>query len=83
MRTAHHEGPVPGDRSQSLRAAQPRLAFSTDIIVGFPGETDADFEDTQEPLRGGRLDMAYVFKYSVRSGTPAATMPGQVPEEVT
>jgi tRNA-2-methylthio-N6-dimethylallyladenosine synthase len=65
-----------------LRAAQPALAFSTDIIVGFPGETDADFEATRALCRAVDYDMAYVFKYSVRSGTPAATMPDQVPEEV-
>jgi tRNA-2-methylthio-N6-dimethylallyladenosine synthase len=66
----------------SLRAAQPAMAFSTDIIVGFPGETDADFEDTRTLCREVDYDMAYVFKYSVRTGTPAATMEGQVPEEV-
>ena len=66
----------------SLRAAQPLLAFSTDIIVGFPGETDADFEDTKSLCEAVDFDMAYIFKYSVRTGTPAATMPGQVPDEV-
>ena len=65
-----------------LRAAQPAMAFSTDIIVGFPGETDEDFEETRSLCREVDYDMAYVFKYSVRTGTPAATMPGQVPEEV-
>jgi tRNA-2-methylthio-N6-dimethylallyladenosine synthase len=57
-------------------------AFSTDIIVGFPGETDADFEDTRSLCRAADFDMAYIFKYSVRTGTPAATMPDQVPEDV-
>ena len=66
----------------SLRAAQPAMAFSTDIIVGFPGETDEDFEDTRSICQAVDYDMAYIFKYSVRSGTPAAAMPGQVPEEV-
>ena len=66
----------------SLRAAQPAMAFSTDIIVGFPGETDADFEDTRRICREVDYDMAYIFKYSVRTGTPAATMPDQVPDEV-
>jgi tRNA-2-methylthio-N6-dimethylallyladenosine synthase len=66
----------------SLRAARPSMAFSTDIIVGFPGETDADFEDTRSLCRAADFDMAYIFKYSVRTGTPAATMPDQVPEEV-
>ena len=67
---------------ESLRAAQPAMAFSTDVIVGFPGETDADFEETVQLCRTVDYDMAYVFKYSVRTGTPAATMPGQVPDEV-
>src|SRR5271170_5104401 len=66
----------------SLRAARPSMAFSTDIIVGFPGETDEDFEDTRSMCQTVDYDMAYIFKYSVRSGTPAASMPGQVPDEV-
>jgi tRNA-2-methylthio-N6-dimethylallyladenosine synthase len=66
----------------SLRAAQPSMAFSTDIIVGFPGETDEDFEATRSLCETVDYDMAYIFKYSVRSGTPAASMPGQVPDEV-
>ncbi len=66
----------------SLRAAQPAMAFSTDVIVGFPGETDADFEDTRTLCESVNYDMAYIFKYSVRTGTPAASMPGQVPEPV-
>ena len=65
-----------------LRAAQPAMAFSTDVIVGFPGETDADFEETCDLCRAVDYDMAYIFKYSVRTGTPAATMEGQVPEDV-
>jgi tRNA-2-methylthio-N6-dimethylallyladenosine synthase len=66
----------------SLRAAQPAMAFSTDVIVGFPGETDADFEDTRRLCETVNYDMAYIFKYSVRTGTPAASMPDQVPEDV-
>ena len=66
----------------SLRAARPAMAFSTDIIVGFPGETDRDFEETRSLCREVDYDMAYVFKYSVRTGTPAASMPDQVPESV-
>ena len=58
------------------------MAFSTDIIVGFPGKTDADFEDTRALCETVDYDMAYIFKYSVRSGTPAAAMPDQVPDEV-
>ncbi len=65
-----------------LRSARPEMAFSTDIIVGFPGETDADFEDTRSLCEEVDYDMAYVFKYSVRTGTPAATMAGQVPDPV-
>jgi tRNA-2-methylthio-N6-dimethylallyladenosine synthase len=66
----------------SLRAAKAAMAFSTDIIVGFPGETDEDFEDTRSICKAVDYDMAYIFKYSVRTGTPAASMPGQVPDEV-
>jgi tRNA-2-methylthio-N6-dimethylallyladenosine synthase len=67
---------------ESLRAAQPALAFSTDVIVGFPGETEADFGETVKVCETVDYDMAYVFKYSVRTGTPAASMPDQVPGEV-
>jgi tRNA-2-methylthio-N6-dimethylallyladenosine synthase len=67
---------------ESLRAAQPAMAFSTDVIVGFPGETDADFEETRRLCETVDYDMAYIFKYSVRTGTPAAEMPGQVPDDV-
>jgi tRNA-2-methylthio-N6-dimethylallyladenosine synthase len=66
----------------SLRAARPAMAFSTDIIVGFPGETDEDFEDTRRLCETVDFDMAYIFKYSVRTGTPAAALAGQVPEAV-
>jgi len=65
-----------------LRSAQPAMAFSTDIIVGFPGETDADFEQTRSLCEEADFDMAYIFKYSVRTGTPAASMPDQVPDGV-
>jgi tRNA-2-methylthio-N6-dimethylallyladenosine synthase len=66
----------------ALRAVRPDMYFSTDVIVGFPGETDGDFAQTCELFAAGDFDMAYIFKYSTRTGTPAATMPGQVPEEV-
>ena len=56
--------------------------MTTDIIVGFPGETEEDFEQTLQLLKDVRYDMAYTFIYSKRSGTPAATMEEQVPEEV-
>jgi tRNA-2-methylthio-N6-dimethylallyladenosine synthase len=65
----------------ALRAVRPDIYFSTDIIVGFPGETDEDFAQTRELLETIDCDMAYIFKYSVRTGTPAAEMPGQVPDE--
>jgi tRNA-2-methylthio-N6-dimethylallyladenosine synthase len=52
------------------------------VIVGFPGETDEDFAQTRELFQTCDYDMAYVFKYSIRTGTPAATMPDQVPEDV-
>jgi tRNA-2-methylthio-N6-dimethylallyladenosine synthase len=66
----------------ALRAATPDLYFSTDVIVGFPGETDDDFEQTRELFAACNYDMAYIFKYSVRSGTPAANLGDQVPEAV-
>ena len=65
-----------------LRAAIPDIGISTDIIVGFPGETDEDFEETLDVVRKARYDSAFTFIYSKRSGTPAATMPDQVPEVV-
>ena len=65
-----------------LRAAQPALALSSDFIVGFPGETDADFALTLELVREIGFAQAYSFRYSARPGTPAAAMDGQVPEPV-
>ncbi len=65
-----------------LRAAQPDLALSSDFIVGFPGETDTDFEATMDLVREVGFVQAYSFKYSERPGTPAAEMPDQVPEAV-
>ncbi|HVW20961.1 MAG TPA: tRNA (N6-isopentenyl adenosine(37)-C2)-methylthiotransferase MiaB [Opitutaceae bacterium] len=67
---------------RSLRAVQPEMYLSTDVIVGFPGETEEDFALTRELFEAANYDMAYVFKYSVRSGTPAADMAEQVPETV-
>ncbi len=66
---------------RKLRAAMPDIGLSTDIIVGFPGETDADFEATMELNRLVRFDSAYTFLYSKRQGTKAAAMENQVPEE--
>jgi len=65
-----------------LRAARPDLALSSDFIVGFPGETDADFEATLALVRDVGYASAFSFKYSARPGTPAALMDGQVPEPV-
>jgi len=65
-----------------LRAARPDLALSGDFIVGFPGETDQDFEDTLDLVRRVKYAQAYSFKYSPRPGTPASTIEEQVPEEV-
>ena len=65
-----------------IRAVNPALALSTDIIVGFPGESEAEFEATLEMVRTVRFAQAYSFKYSARPGTPAATMDGQLPEAV-
>jgi len=65
-----------------FRAARPDLALSGDFIVGFPGETDAEFEDTLKIVDEVRYAQAYSFKYSPRPGTPAATMDNQVPLEV-
>ena len=67
---------------EALRRARPGMYFSTDVIVGFPGETEADFAQTLELFAAVNYDMAYIFKYSTRSGTPAATMSGQVPDAV-
>jgi tRNA-2-methylthio-N6-dimethylallyladenosine synthase len=65
-----------------VRSAMPDAAITTDIIVGFPGETDDDFEQTLEVVRSARFASAFTFQYSKRPGTPAATMDGQVPKEV-
>ena len=65
-----------------LRAVRPDIALSSDIIVGFPGETDEDFEDTMQALDEIRFDSVYSFIYSPRKGTPAAEMEGQIPPDV-
>ncbi len=66
----------------SLRNAVPDMYFSTDIIVGFPGETEEEFEDTCSLFEEVAYDMAFIFKYSIRTGTPAANMGDQIPQEV-
>jgi tRNA-2-methylthio-N6-dimethylallyladenosine synthase len=67
---------------RKLRAVQPDIGLSTDLIVGFPGETDAEFEESVALCREVRFDQVYLFKYSPRRDTPAAAMPDQVPQEV-
>ncbi|MFA4994982.1 MAG: tRNA (N6-isopentenyl adenosine(37)-C2)-methylthiotransferase MiaB [Bdellovibrionales bacterium] len=68
--------------ADKLRAARPDIALSSDFIVGFPGETDADFKDTLALVRDIGFAQAFSFKYSRRAGTPAAGMKNQIPEEV-
>jgi tRNA-2-methylthio-N6-dimethylallyladenosine synthase len=67
---------------ERLRAARPDLALSTDLIVGFPGETEADFRATLDLVDEIGFAQGFSFKYSPRPGTPAATMPKQVPDQV-
>lgn len=67
---------------ERIRAARPDIALSGDFIVGFPGETDADFEDTMQLVREVRYASAFTFKYSIRPGTPGAGMEDQVDEAV-
>jgi tRNA-2-methylthio-N6-dimethylallyladenosine synthase len=67
---------------ERVRERIPNAAISTDIIVGFPGETDAHFEETLEVVKQARFATAFTFQYSIRPGTPAATLPDQVPKEV-
>lgn len=70
------------DTVDYIRSRMPDIALTTDIIVGFPGETEEEFEQTLEALRRVRFDMIFSFIYSPRRGTPAADMPDQVPDEV-
>ena len=65
-----------------IKKAMPDIALTTDIIVGFPGETEEDFEDTMDVVEQVKYDSAFTFIYSKRTGTPAAAMEDQVPEEV-
>jgi tRNA-2-methylthio-N6-dimethylallyladenosine synthase len=65
-----------------VRAAMPDAAITTDIIVGFPGETEEDFAQTLEVAAEARFSGAFTFQYSIRPGTPAATLPDQVPADV-
>lgn len=68
--------------AQKLREVKPSIGLTTDLIVGFPGETEEDFELTLSLVREVEFDQAFLFKYSPRRGTPAAAMPDQVPLEV-
>lgn len=65
-----------------VRASLPNAAISTDIIVGFPGETEEDFAETLRVVERARFASAFTFQYSIRPGTPAATMPDQLPKAV-
>ena len=65
-----------------VRARIPNAAISTDIIVGFPGETEEDFEETLRVVELARFASAFTFQYSIREGTPAATMPDQIPKAI-
>ena len=66
---------------EDLRDASPNIHLSTDVIVGFPGETDEDFALTVDLFNQVGFEMAFIFKYSERSGTVAVNMPGRVPRE--
>ena len=79
----HYTQPSYLDLLREVRDAVPGLAISTDVIVGFPGETEADFQATLDVMRAGRFDQAFTFIYSPREGTPAATMDGRIPREVS
>lgn len=67
---------------ERVRAAMPDAAITTDIIVGFPGETEEDFQETLRVVREARFSAAFTFQYSKRPGTPAATLPDQIAPEV-
>ena len=68
--------------AERIRAARPGMAITTDIIVGFPGETDEDFQKTRDLCEAVSFDNAFVFRYSPRQNTPAATMGDQISEEL-
>ena len=67
---------------EKLRARSGRMSISTDVIVGYPGETDEDFEETRRIFRASGFDMAFIFKYSPRAGTLSAERPDDIPEDV-
>lgn len=70
------------DLIKKVREQIPDIGLTTDIIVGFPGETEEDFEETLDVVSKAKYDMAYTFLYSKRTGTPSAKNPNQIPEEV-
>lgn len=70
------------DLVDRVRSRIPDVAITTDIIVGFPGETEEDFQDTLEVMRACKFDSAFSFIYSIRTGTPAAAMENQIPDEI-
>ncbi|MEO8518917.1 MAG: tRNA (N6-isopentenyl adenosine(37)-C2)-methylthiotransferase MiaB [Dermatophilaceae bacterium] len=70
------------DILDTVRRHIPEAAITTDLIVGFPGETEADFQWTLEVVKASRFASAFTFQYSIRPGTPAATMPDQIPKAV-
>ncbi len=71
------------EKIEKLRRAVPDVSITSDVIVGFPGETEQDFEDTLAMLEAVRYDMIFSFIYSLRNGTPAAKMENQIPHEVS
>ena len=75
-------GALVRERISALRARVPDAVIRTSLIVGFPGETEEDFQDTLDVVRRVRYDSAFTFLYSKRSGTPAAAMEGQIPDDV-
>jgi tRNA-2-methylthio-N6-dimethylallyladenosine synthase len=78
----HYDKEAYLDLVRRIREAIPDVALTTDIIVGYPGETDEDFEETMDVVKQVGFDSAFTFEYSKRSGTPAATRPDQVAQEV-
>jgi threonylcarbamoyladenosine tRNA methylthiotransferase MtaB len=70
------------EKLQRIRDVMPNVAFTTDLIVGFPGETDAEFAESLETCRTAEFMKIHIFPFSPRRGTPAATLPGQVPPEI-
>ncbi len=70
------------DRVAKIRELIPNVAITTDLIIGFPGETEDDFNETLKLIETCHFDSAFTFLYSIRSGTPAATMANQIPEDI-